>query len=105
LRLSSLSSRVRAHDNRRVTREQPDLSALASVFASLGLIVRPEQETALRDAICDFVISAKSHGMQPEQVIVAVRAAARSSSQVSPALMQRAIQWCIDKYFDRATDS
>jgi hypothetical protein len=101
-----MPSRVRAHDNRRVNRDQPDLGALVSAFASLGLVVRPEHEAALRDAICDFVISAKSHGMQPEQVIVAVRAASRSSlHDVSPALMRRAIQWCLDKYFDSAADS
>jgi hypothetical protein len=89
-----------------MSRDQPDLGALVAAFESLGLVVRPEQEVALRDAICDFVVSAKSHGMPPEQVIVAVRTASKSSlHDVSPALMQRAIQWCLDKYFDSAADS
>jgi hypothetical protein len=101
-----MSSRVRANDDRRVNGDQPAHGALVAAFGSLGLVVRPEQETALRDAICDFVISAKLQGMQPEQVIVAIRAAARSNfHEVSPALMQRAIQWCLDKYFDRSSDT
>jgi hypothetical protein len=79
----------------------PDTGALSSAFASFGLILRSVDEAALRDAVCEYVAAAKQVGMRPEEVIVAIRAAADASRPgVNPVVMQRVVEWCLEKYFE-----
>jgi hypothetical protein len=86
--------------------DQPDEAPVVAAFSSLTIALRPAEEEALREAVCNYVAAAKKAGMTPEQIIVVMRNAAQSSSPgVLPSLMQRVVDWCLEKYFEAPTPS
>lgn len=70
-----------------------------------------EHQTALRDAICDFVRRARTDGRQVETIIVALKDIMgvpdrpsrfpREDEDMPPAVLlaRRSINWCIKEYY------
>src|SRR5690349_7716699 len=80
----------------------PDIGPLVAAFEALGAAAPPEKENALREVVCAYVDECKKAGLWPEQIIIAVKHAARfAQPRINPNLMRRVIDWCVDKYFER----
>jgi hypothetical protein len=83
----------------------PDIGPLVAAFEALGATTPPENEEALRDVVCAYVDESKKAGLWPEQIIIAVKHAARfAQPRINPNLMRRVIDWCVDKYFERDSE-
>jgi hypothetical protein len=61
----------------------------------------PNAKTGCASA-CAFVDAARSEGMLPEHVVIAVRdAVKRSGARLADRTTQRVTQWCMQRYFQR----
>jgi|SRR4051812_33275750 hypothetical protein len=90
-----------ARSCRPIVSDIPDNRALVAAFSAIGHAPRASEEDALRQAVCDYVVAAKSAGMTPEQIIIAIRSTPISGGDILPSIMQKVIDWCLDRYFDR----
>jgi hypothetical protein len=81
----------------------PSTSDIEAVLADRARgIPDPQREDQLRERLCAYVDAARSEGMLPEQVVIAVRdAVKRSGARLADRTTQRVTQWCMERYFER----
>jgi hypothetical protein len=84
--------------------QPPDTGALLAAISEVGVGLHPEQEAALRLAVCNYVDAAKAAGMWPEQIVITVRNAATAANpNLAPMILERIIEWCLKHYHNGTT--
>lgn len=78
----------------------PSTTELEALLREAGVIPTPAQQDALREAVCRFADEAKTEGMRPEKVILALRSVMKAAGDKTPdSVIQHVIDWCMRRYF------